>query len=98
MDTLLIPFLNILFILLALYVKVIIVAVIFSWLIMFNVLNTSNHLVYLINDILTRLTEPGFKLFRRFIPPLGSVDLSPLFLFLAVQFLQMVIVRIMMRL
>lgn len=98
MDTLLVPFLNVLFILLSLYVKVIVVAIIVSWLIMFNVLNTSNRLVYLINDILTRLTEPGFNLFRRFIPPLGSVDLSPLFLLLAVQFLQMVIIRIMMRL
>ena len=45
MDTLLVPFLNVLFILLSLYVKVIIVAIIVSWLIMFNVLNTSNRLL-----------------------------------------------------
>lgn len=31
-----------------------------------------------IGQLLSRLTEPFFAVFRRFIPPLGFIDLSPL--------------------
>lgn len=98
MDVILVPTLQILFTLLSLYTNVIIIAIVFSWLISFNVLNTSNRLVYIINDVLQRLTEPGFAFFRRLIPPFGGLDISPIFLLLVVQFFQQVIIRIMMRL
>lgn len=35
--------------------------------------------------VLDALTRPFYKPFRRFIPPLGGIDLSPLFLVLAAQ-------------
>ena len=98
MDVILVPALQILFILLNLYMKVVIVAVIVSWLRAFNVINPSNRIVYLICETLDRLTDPLFNLFRRIIPPFGSVDISPIFALLAIQFCQSVILRIFMRL
>lgn len=98
MDIVLVPLLQVLFSLLGLYSSAILIAVILSWLIGFNVLNLSNRLVYLVNNALERLTEPFFAVFRRLIPPFGGIDLSPLFALIAIQFAQQVIVRILMRL
>lgn len=64
MDIVLVPLLQVLFSLLGLYSSAILIAVILSWLIGFNVLNPSNRLVYLVNNALERLTEPFFAVFR----------------------------------
>jgi YggT family protein len=37
------------------------------------------------------LTEPLMGLFRRYIPPMGGLDLSPLFIFLILGFVQQAI-------
>jgi YggT family protein len=37
------------------------------------------------------LTEPVMGLFRRYIPPLGGMDLSPIFIFLILGFIQQAI-------
>lgn len=97
MDIILVPLLQVLYALLGLYTTVIFIAVILSWLIGFNVLNSSNRLVWLTGNALERLTEPFFALFRRIIPPFGGIDLSPLFALIAIQFVQQVILRILMR-
>ncbi|MGN1079532.1 MAG: YggT family protein [Alphaproteobacteria bacterium] len=70
------------------YTYVILAAVILSWLEAFNVLNTYNSTVRLICDTIRRLTEPYFAIFRKIIPPVGVVDLSPLFGLIALYFLQ----------
>ena len=76
------------------YPYVILAAVILSWLEAFNVLNTYNSTVRLICDTIRRLTEPYFALFRKFIPPVGVVDLSALFGLIALYFLQTFIPRL----
>jgi YggT family protein len=40
-----------------------------------------------ISPLLDALTLPFYRIFQRFIPPIGSVDLSPLFVLLCVQIL-----------
>ena len=74
-----------------LYIWVIIIGAILSWLIAFNVLNTTNQLVYTIADFLYRITEPPLRPIRRFMPNLGGIDISPIVLILGLIFLQMVI-------
>lgn len=39
-------------------------------------------------------TDPYLNLFRRIIPPLGFIDISPIFAFLALEFLRMVILSL----
>ena len=74
---------------LKLYSYVVIANVIISWLIAFNVLNTSNRFVYSILDFTYRLTEPFLSKIRRFIPTLGAFDISPIILLLLIWFIEM---------
>ena len=71
-----------------LYSWCLIVWVIMSWLIAFNVLNTHNRFVYMVGDFLYRITEPAMRPIRRILPSLGGIDLSPLVLLLLLFFAQ----------
>ena len=74
--------------LLNIYKWIVIANVIISWLISFNVLNTQNRFVYSILELTYHLTEPFLNKIRRFIPNLGTLDISPVILLLLIWFLQ----------
>jgi len=67
---------------------VVIAAVIASWLIAFGVLNTRNEFVRQVVRFLDAITDPIFRRIRRIIPPIGGLDLSPVFVLLAIALLQ----------
>ena len=70
------------------YIYIVIASAIVSWLIAFNVINTSNRFVYAITDVLYRLTEPALAPIRRFMPRNLGVDISPIILFILLEALQ----------
>ena len=72
--------------LISLYICVLIINVILSWLVAFNVLNTGNRFVYSVLDITYKLTNPPLNFIRRFLPNLGSIDISPVILILLLMF------------
>ena len=74
--------------LLNIYKWVVIVNVIISWLISFNVLNAQNRFVHAILDLSYRLTDPLLNKIRRFLPNLGTLDISPIILLVLIWFLQ----------
>ena len=74
---------------LKLYSYVVIANVIVSWLIAFNILNTQNRFVYSILEFSYRLTDPILNKIRRFLPNLGSLDISPIVLLLLIWFVEM---------
>lgn len=74
--------------LLTLLTIVIFVHVILSWLIAFNVVNPRNQLVYTIGRVCASVVEPLLAPIRRFLPPLGGMDLSPIILLLLIMFLR----------
>ena len=74
---------------LKLYSYVVIANVLISWLVAFNVLNTQNRFVYSILDLTYRLTDPILHRIRRFLPNLGSLDISPIILLLLIWFIEM---------
>ena len=74
---------------LKLYSYVVIANVILSWLIAFNVLNTQNRFVYSILEFSYRLTDPILNKIRRYLPNLGSLDISPVILLLLIWFIEM---------
>ena len=74
---------------LKLYSYVVIANVLISWLIAFNILNTHNRFVYSILELTYRLTDPILIRIRRFLPNLGSLDISPIILLLLIWFLEM---------
>ena len=84
MKSLLILFDNIV----GLYIWILIINAIISWLVAFNVLNTSNRFVYSILDVSYKLTDPPLNYIRRFLPNLGSIDISPIVLILGLMFLR----------
>ena len=74
---------------LKIYTYVVIANVVISWLIAFNVLNTSNRFVYSILEFTYRLTDPFLNRIRRFLPNLGAFDISPIILLLLIWFIEM---------
>ena len=74
--------------LLNIYKYIVIANVIISWLVAFNILNTQNRFVYSILELSYRLTEPLLIKIRRFLPNLGSLDISPVLLLVLIWFLQ----------
>ena len=74
---------------LKLYSYVVIANVVISWLIAFNVLNTQNRFVYSILELTYKLSEPILNKIRRFLPNLGSLDISPIILLLLIWFIEM---------
>ena len=75
--------------LLKLYSYVVIANVLISWLIAFNILNTSNRFVYSILEFTYRLTDPFLNRIRRFLPNLGAFDISPIILLLLIWFIEL---------
>ena len=72
----------------SLYIWILIINVIISWLVAFNVLNTSNRFVYSLLDVSYKLTASPLNYIRRFLPNLGSIDISPIILILALMFIR----------
>ena len=73
---------------LQLYMLIVFVMVIMSWLIGFNVINRHNQVVDMIWRTLIALTEPVLGPIRRMLPSLGGLDISPLILLLGIYFLR----------
>ena len=70
------------------YIWLIIINAILSWLVAFNVLNTQNRFVFAVLSATQQLTDPVLNKIRRFIPNLGSIDISPVILILLLIFIR----------
>jgi YggT family protein len=71
-----------------LYLFIIFVWVIASWLQMFGVINTRNPMVRNILNALSAFVEPVIAPIRRVIPSMGGLDLSPIILIFALYFVR----------
>ena len=76
------------------YLWIIIINAILSWLVAFNILNTQNRFVFSVLDVTYKLTDPALNKIRRFIPTFGSIDISPVILILLLMFLRNVIFEV----
>ena len=76
------------------YLWIIIINAILSWLVAFNILNTQNKFVFSILNTTYKLTDPALSKIRRFIPMFGSIDISPVILILFLMFLRNIIFEI----
>ena len=76
------------------YLWIIIINAILSWLVAFNILNTQNRFVFSILDTSHKLTDPALNKIRRFIPTFGSIDISPVILILLLMFLRNLIFEV----
>ena len=69
----------------------IIISAVLSWLVAFDIINLRNNAVYQISTFLDRVTDPILRPFRRIIPPLGGVDISPIIVLLIITGVQSIL-------
>ena len=63
---------------------IIIIQMILSWLVAFNVINTYNDFVRSFLGALDKITEPLYRPIRRILPDFGGIDFSPFVVILIV--------------
>jgi len=80
--------------LITIYLWIIIINAVLSWLVSFNILNTQNRFVFSVLDATYKMTDPALNKIRRFIPTFGSIDVSPVILILLLMFLRNIIFEI----
>ena len=76
-----------------LYQFILLIYIISTWLVSFNIINTSNRLVYSFINALYRLCEPSLKMIRQFLPNLGSIDISPVVVYLLLWFIKSLLIE-----
>ncbi len=76
------------------YLWIIIINAVLSWLVAFNILNTQNRFVFSVLDATYKMTDPALNKIRRFIPTFGSIDVSPVILILLLMFLRNIVFEI----
>ncbi|HIN07394.1 MAG: YggT family protein [Pelagibacteraceae bacterium] len=76
------------------YIWIVIINAVLSWLVAFNILNTQNRFVFSVLDATYKLTDPALNKIRRFLPTFGSVDLSPVVLILFLMFIRNLVFEI----
>ena len=86
-----VPLISFIVLVIDLYIWVVIASAILSWLIAFNVVNTSNQVVRSIAEMLYRVTEPALRPIRSVLPSLGGIDISPVILILFLLFIRDVV-------
>ncbi|WP_114227390.1 MULTISPECIES: YggT family protein [Sphingomonas] len=67
---------------------IVVIQVVLSWLVAFNVLNTSSEGVRRFLVALDRFMAPLYRPIRRILPDFGGLDLSPIVLILIITILQ----------
>ena len=86
-------FAYIIFQILQIYKYAIIIYVITSMLISFNIINTNNKIISIIMDFLFRLIEPLLRVIRNVIPNFGAIDVSPVILIIVIEAFQYIMTK-----
>ena len=76
------------------YLWIIIINAVLSWLVAFNILNTQNRFVFSVLDATYKMTDPALNKIRSFIPTFGSIDVSPVILILFLMFFRNLVFEI----
>ncbi|MDA7763537.1 YggT family protein [Pelagibacterales bacterium] len=82
------PILLLLYRVIDIYFYILIINIVLSWLIAFNIVNMQNKIVVSILYATNRLTDPLLNPVRRILPNLGGIDISPIILVLCLLFVQ----------
>ncbi|ADE40117.1 YggT family protein [Candidatus Puniceispirillum marinum] len=75
------------------YIWTLLAYIMSSWLIAFKIINPWQPAVRMIINVLARLHEPILRQVRRYLPDIGGIDLSPIVLFLAAQFIRNLLIN-----
>lgn len=73
---------------------IIIVQVVLSWLITFEVINIRNPQAANFVRLVDRITAPVYKPLRKLIPPIAGIDITPIILIFGIYLLKSLVVSI----
>ena len=76
------------------YIFIVILHVVVSWLIVFKVLNTDNPQAQNLVALLKRATDPVMVPVQKYIPPLGGIDITPIVVIIGLQIIDALISRL----
>ena len=86
-------FLYIIFQILQIYKYAVIIYVILSMLISFNIINTNNRIISIVMDFLFKLIEPLLRVIKNVIPNFGAIDVSPVILIIIIEAFQYIMTK-----
>ncbi len=72
-----------------LFLLVLIIRIVLSWLFSFQVVNPRHPLAWQLDYFTRAITDPVMRPIQRILPPMGGIDLSPLVIILVIYVLQM---------
>lgn len=75
------------------YIWVVVISAVFSWLVIFNVFSSKHFFVKILTDLFSQLTDPILDRIRQFLPFIGGIDFSPAVLIVVLYFIHGVIDR-----
>lgn len=70
------------------YIFIVILQVVVSWLMIFDVINASNQQAQNLIALLKRATDPVYKPLQKYIPPIGGIDITPVIVIIGLQLLR----------
>ena len=82
------PIIGLLSLAITLYIWVILIQVLISWLIVFEVINVKNSKAQNLIALLQKATDPVFKPLRKVLPNIGGIDITPILVILGLSLLQ----------
>ena len=74
------------------YTVIIILQIAISWLVVFEVINTGNPQAQRLMTLLEKATDPVYKPLRKYVPPIGGIDITPIIVLLGLGFLRSLII------
>lgn len=80
--------------LLDIYIWIIVISVLASWLIAFDVINPKSEQAQNLLKLLDKCTDPLFKPLRKYIPSIGGIDISPIIVIFGIFLLQRLIYKV----
>jgi len=72
---------------------ILIVYIICTWLVNFRIINTNNRFVYMVVESLYRICEPSLNIVRKYLPSFGSIDFSPVVVYLGLWFVKSLLIE-----
>lgn len=76
------------------YTFIIIAQVAVQWLVAFDVLNAANPQAQNLIRLLRRLTDPIYQPIRKYVPPIGGIDITPIIILIGLQILEKIIITL----
>lgn len=82
------PIIGLISLAITIYIWIILIQVLISWLVVFDVINVKNKQAQNLVELLRKATDPVFTPLRKYIPPIGGIDVTPIIVILALSLLQ----------